>query len=386
VTLTGARIALGATESAALDIAVESGRITFRPRRDGNALDLRGFLILPGLINAHDHLEFSLFPRLGRGPYPNATHWAEDIYHPDRPPVAQHLRVPKRVRLLWGGIRNLLSGVTCVMHHNPYESRVFGRGFPVRVAGRFGWAHSPRFSPDIAERRAATPPDAPFILHACEGTDTDARGELRFLDAAGVLGPSTAIVHGVALDGDGIRLMRARSASLIWCPTSNHFTLGRTIPPEVLDAGIPVALGTDSALTSDGDMADELRAALRFADAARVYRMVTETPARILRLGRGEGSVCDGGAADLVVVRDPGPCPADALRELDPQLVIVGGRIKLSTPALADRLGLHKLRLQPIAVEGRGPRLIACDVHSLARSAEAALGGDFRLAGKRVAA
>jgi cytosine/adenosine deaminase-related metal-dependent hydrolase len=31
-----------------------------------------GHLILPGLINCHDHLEFNLFPRLGCGPYPNA--------------------------------------------------------------------------------------------------------------------------------------------------------------------------------------------------------------------------------------------------------------------------------------------------------------------------
>ena len=51
----------------------------YRPQRsarraatiaDKRALDLSGFLILPGLINAHDHLEFALF-RLGKGPYRN---------------------------------------------------------------------------------------------------------------------------------------------------------------------------------------------------------------------------------------------------------------------------------------------------------------------------
>jgi cytosine/adenosine deaminase-related metal-dependent hydrolase len=386
MTLAGGRIALGAAESARADIGVRSGCITFQPRRGDASLDLRGFLILPGLINAHDHLEFNLFPRLGHGPYPNATAWAEDIYHPDKPPVSQQLRVPKPVRLYWGGVKNLLSGVTSVLHHNPYEPEVFGRGFPVRVIRRFGWAHSLRFSPGIAERYAATMPGAPFLLHACEGADADAASEIHRIDSAGALAPSTVIVHGVALDAKAISLMKARGASLVWCPTSNWFTLGRTVSQDVLRSGIPLALGTDSGLTALGDMADELRAALRHVDAVRLYEMVTEAPARILRLNSGEGCIRDGGVADLVVVRDPGPRPAKALAMLDPELVIAGGRIKLSTPAMVQRLGLQRLGLQEIDIEGRGPKLIDCDVRWLARSTARALGGGFRLAGRRVVA
>jgi hypothetical protein len=97
---------------------------------------------MPGLINAHDHLEFNLFPQLGRGTYPNAAAWARDIYHPGRSPIREQLRVPKPVRLWWGALKNLLSGVTTVCHHNPYEREVFGVDFPVRVVRRFSWAHS----------------------------------------------------------------------------------------------------------------------------------------------------------------------------------------------------------------------------------------------------
>ena len=70
---------------------------------------------------------------------------------PDRSPVKEHLAVPKAVRLAWGGLKNLLSGVTTVAHHNPYEAAVFENGFPVRVVKRFGWAHSLHFSPDVVE-------------------------------------------------------------------------------------------------------------------------------------------------------------------------------------------------------------------------------------------
>lgn len=64
-----------------------------------SSLDLSGHMRLPGLVNAHDHLEFNLFPPLGNGPYANAAEWARDIYHPDRSPIREHLMVPKPIRL-----------------------------------------------------------------------------------------------------------------------------------------------------------------------------------------------------------------------------------------------------------------------------------------------
>src|SRR5580704_8503062 len=150
--LIGARVATGPASASHRDLSVRGGRICLSVTAGQREpeLDLSGHLILPGLINAHDHLEFNLFPRLGLGTYPNAREWAADIFHPGASPVREHLSVPKPVRLAWGGLRNLLSGVTTVAHHNPYDPDTFDHNFPVRVIRRFGWAHSLDFSPDLA--------------------------------------------------------------------------------------------------------------------------------------------------------------------------------------------------------------------------------------------
>ena len=88
---------------------------------------------MPGLINAHDHLEFALFPRLGNPPYRNYVEWGDDIHNRFPEVIAKHRAVPKDVRLWWGGIRNLLCGVTTVCHHDRLWPVLFAPEFPVTV-------------------------------------------------------------------------------------------------------------------------------------------------------------------------------------------------------------------------------------------------------------
>lgn len=327
-------------------------------------MNLDGYHLLPGLINAHDHLDFNLFPRLGCGPYPNATAWAEDIYRPEESPVREQLRVPKHIRLLWGGLKNLLSGVTTVCHHNPDHPVLHDPDFPVRVVAKFGWAHSLRFCPDVSERFQATPREWPFVIHAGEGVDEEARSEVFRLHEMGALDSRTVLVHGVALENGGLELARRTGAAVVWCPSSNLFVLGRTLSAAVLDSGMPIALGSDSALTAGGDILDEICLARRIG-GIDVRPLVTTNPAAMLRLQPEN---------DLIAVREFGE---------PPDLVKIGGRIRLISPELAEQLpsldGLNRIQL-----EGRGPVLVDVDIPKLYEETAAVLGPEIFLAGRRV--
>ena len=393
--LTGARVARGPEEAEELDLEVRQGKIVAlkspnSPPAKARRLDLRGCLILPGLINAHDHLELNLFPRLGRGPYPNATAWARDVHHPRESPVREHLQVPLATRLRWGGVKNLLSGVTLVSHHNPYYTQVFERNFPVRVQKKFGWAHSLEFSADLEARFRRTPPEWPFIIHLGEALDRKGALDIFTLDSLGALTRQTVLVHGVAINARGLRLAKKRGASLVWCPSSNLFLLGRTLTRAALESGIPVALGTDSALTGAGDLLDEiaLTRKLGLIGSNRLYRMVTEDAARILRLNKGEGNIMQNGVADLLVVRDRGGSPSATLSRLhagDPEMVLLGGKIKLITPGLAKQLPeSRRSHLNLLVMKRKKTVLLDADLPGLYHQATRALGTEIRLAGKRV--
>jgi cytosine/adenosine deaminase-related metal-dependent hydrolase len=344
-------------------------------------------MVLPGLINAHDHLEFNLFPSLGHGTYPNAKSWATDIYQPSVSPLKEHLTLSKRARLVWGGLKNLLSGVTTVSHHNPFEPAVFDAAFPINVVERFGWAHSLDFTADLAERFRTTPEDWPFILHAAEGVDEHAHSEVGRLDELGVLSERTVLVHGIGLDQPDLHRLRRRRSSLVWCPSSNLFTYGQTVAADALHSGLRVALGTDSALTAQVDLIDEIAVAEKTHRLAReeLFEMVTSRAACILRLTDGEGTIRQDGAADLVVVEDRGQTPADALHELHPEMVIVRGNVRLVSPRLRDVVkDLGDSRWNPISVEGKGHWFTDVNVPALHEETARVLGTEYLLAGRRI--
>ncbi|RMF35566.1 MAG: amidohydrolase, partial [Chloroflexi bacterium] len=303
-----------------------------RPRPYERVVDVEGLLILPGLINAHDHLEFNSFPRLGRPQgYTNVYQWGEEITRRHRPPVVDRvLRIPLRERLLVGGYKNLRAGVTTVCHHGPYHP-LFDEGFPVHVLRRYGWAHSLGFDNGVVASYRRTPPDVPWIIHLAEGTDAVARGELARLAALGCLGPNTVIVHGVALTEADIARMARCGAGLIWCPASNLFLFGQTAPIPRLRGQVTVALGSDSRLSGSEDLLAELKVAhsLGVADEEALFHMVTDEAARLLRIADEVGTIEPGKRADLLVLSGDVEAPYRSLVAAshdDIRLVLLAGR------------------------------------------------------------
>jgi cytosine/adenosine deaminase-related metal-dependent hydrolase len=348
---------------------------------NAGSIDLSGFHVLPGFINAHDHLQYALFPRLGSPPYRNYVDWGDDIHQQNGALIAQQKRVSQRARLWWGGIRNLLCGVTTVCHHDPLWPELFEDGFPVRVVREFGWSHSIALGENLTEAFAATPKNRAFVIHAAEGTDRRAYEELDELDRLGLLNRQSVLVHGLAIDSDGAALIRKRGAALILCPSSNKFLFGITPDLSVLGGAGRIALGSDSSLTALGDFLDEIRFAIRNCRIApqMALRMATTAAASVLRLEEGYGCIGEGGPADLIAVRNTGESLETRLQKLtmhDIEFVMVGGEVKLASPRVLERLPCSLKRdLEPLQVDG-SVRWLRAPVMTFLKAAEDVLGED----------
>ena len=349
-----------------------------RPKHGDTVLDLHGGFVLPGLINAHDHLELNHYGRLTcRERYTNASGWIADMGPrlTTDPAIRAGRAHPLIERLFIGALKNLLAGVTTVAHHNPFYAEL-RRTMPIRVVRRYGWAHSflledrpagARGEPggDLAVRWRATPPDAPFVVHLAEGVDADAGGELARLEALGCLQPNTVIVHGVAIDGSGWRRVAQAGSGLVWCPASNAFLFGETVKMrELIDeangARVAVALGTDARITGSRDLLDELRAAGEAADvpADVLLRMVTDGAASLLRQSRA-GRIAVGLPADLMAIPPLADDAASALlraERRDVRVVVVNGRPLIGDPEFASVFQARNVSARALCVDAR-PKL-----------------------------
>jgi 5-methylthioadenosine/S-adenosylhomocysteine deaminase len=171
---------------------------------------------------------------------------------------------------------------------------------------------------------------------------------LQRLARLGLLGPELIAVHAVHVTDAEIGMLAAHGATVAHCPHSN-LKLGSGIAPvaRMLDAGVPVGLGTDGSASNNRlDLLLEMRTASLLAkgasgDAAafgaqRALRAATLDGAAALGMAADVGSIVPGKCADLVAIdlSDPDLQPVH-----DPvaQLVFAGGREQVTDVWIAGK-------------------------------------------------
>jgi cytosine/adenosine deaminase-related metal-dependent hydrolase len=339
--------------------------IDVAPDRADEVIDLERSFVFPGLINAHDHLELNSQPRLKwRERYSNSSEWIADFQPRFAADPALAINRPDTLddRVWVGGLKNLFAGVTTVCHHNPMH-RALRRQFPVRVVERFGFSHSLHIDGDrVAASHHRTPREWPWMVHAAEGTDDAAGGELDRFDRLGCLTPNTVFIHGIAFCRAAADRVISAGAGLVWCPSSNHFLFEQTADVRAFDDADRLALGSDSRLSGERDLLEELKAAhaTRQLSAEGVARTVTTGAAQLLKtpfIGR----IAVGGPADLTVMRPAEACPFDTLTSAsraDVRLTMIDGKPAVSEPALQRAFDAARVLCSPASLDG-SPRIVA---------------------------
>ena len=336
----------------------------------GDVDDLGNVAILPGLVNAHTHLELS-WMRGQVPPNPSMPAWAaalmslrRTVSHEPEEPIGDAIAEARRTgTCLVGDVTNTFATFAPLLD-SELSARLFREllGFRVddpaplleqvsaQIAGLMpiAWLrtsvvpHAPySVSPALLRAIAQESRGRPLSIHLGESAQevevlAEGTGEWRalleslgvwnpswvapgcgpveYLDRLGMVDANLVAVHGVHFtDGELSRLASA-GATLVACPRSNRWT-GAGDPPvaRFYRSGVRVAVGTDSlASVEDLNLFAELAALRRLAPevpASRLLESATVRGAEALGFGAELGSIERGKRAQLLAVRLPPAVP-----------------------------------------------------------------------------
>jgi len=325
-------------EEIAGNISVNNAKITHLngEHRDALQLHFDDAIVLPGLINSHDHLDFNLFPKLGNHTYNNYVEWGNYIHQAFKDEIADVLKVPAALRTQWGIYKNLLAGVTTVINHG---KKLAPGNKLITVFEQYQSLHSVKL-----EQRWKLKLNNPahlgelLAVHIGEGSDAGAYAEIDNLIRWNILQRPLIGIHGIAMDARQAKSFRA----LVWCPESNYFLIGKTARIDVLKEQLPIIFGTDSTLSGNWNIWHHIRLAQQenVLTPYELWHSLNVIPAAIW--GFDTGIIAPGYDADLVVAKtkDNNYTVNDAL-SIDPEnilLVMHRGEIRLFDEMLYPQL------------------------------------------------
>ncbi len=324
---------------------------------DVEVIDLKGNLLMPGLINSHNHVAMTLFRGLGDDMA--LMDWLNNCIFP----VEKNLT---RDWVEWGTklgcIEMIRSGTTMVNDMYLFmdgavdayvESGMraaVGEGvfdFPSPSVGASDeainaivslvkkWktldliepmmvAHSAyTCSAELLQRvkEVAREYGVPLHIHLAESaheveivSDAQKLRPVEYLDSLGMIDEGLLAAHMVHLTDEEIELFAKRGGSVLHCPESNmKLSSGFAPIAKYLEAGVNVALGTDGCASNNNlDMFREMSFAAKIqkgysgdpvsVSCDDVLRMATINGAKAMGIGDVTGSIEIGKSADLIVV------------------------------------------------------------------------------------
>lgn len=322
-------------------------------------IDASSFLIMPGLINTHNHCAMTLFRGMADD-LPLMTWLQEHIFPAEAKSVTLDM-------VYWcsklAAAEMILSGTTTVADGYFYEEKAanafFDAGlravaaqgvidFPapgvpdpnnnIKYVERFIdschyendlitpgiFCHSPYTCGLETIKKAkelARSTHKPFFIHVAE-TKFEVEASIKehgctpvkYLYDAGIMDSDTIFIHCVWLNDDDISLLAETNTKVVTCPESNMKLASGVAPiSSLLDSGVIVSLGTDGAASNNNldmfaemDMCAKLHKVTQLEPtilpAKQLLAMATVNGAEVLGLGDKTGSIEVGKRADIIFV------------------------------------------------------------------------------------
>ncbi|MBZ5740656.1 amidohydrolase family protein [Nocardioides mangrovi] len=363
-------------------------------------VDVGSSLVLPGLIDLHNHLAYNTLPLWTEPtqPVPFAHHnsWTgADSYSGSTtwPAYAFITACPEEL-LAYVEAKAVVGGTTTVQGSPPksrprdgwlvrnVEDESFGTGDRNLIYASTLTLNAALLADRANKMRAGSS----FIYHCSEGQrGSVVAQEYTAASRAGCLGDRFVGVHVNAIDPAELASWSPTGA-IAWSPFSNLWLYGRgstTDIPTAVANGLTVCLGSDWAPSGTKHVLGEIKAAKLVADDADwdlseedLVRMATCNPGDVLARAwhRQIGRLQPGAIADVLVVSTPPRAHAFhrvvTATEEDVELVVIDGRPRYGTPDLMTKAGADPVT--PIEVAGRDMEL------SLTRSDDAGTAWDWQ--------
>jgi 5-methylthioadenosine/S-adenosylhomocysteine deaminase len=341
-------------------IAEVGKRADLEPKARGakKTIDARGTLVLPGMINGHAHAAMSLFRGvaedhslddwLQRYIFPaEARNVTEDfVFWGTRLGVLEMLRggvttyadmyyfedVVARVTKE-AGMRGVLGETILDFPAPDHKTPAAALAYTQKYIER--WKGDPLITPAVAPHsiytlstetlkkaaELARATGAPILMHIAEAPFETERSlaqhggsPVNYLERIGLLGADVVGAHCVWVDATDIATLLRRGVGTVHNPSSNMKLASGVMPVvDLLTAGVPVGLATDSAASNNNqDLFQEMNVAAKLQKVTRmdpralparqVVEMATIGGARALHLDKQIGSLEVGKQADVVLI------------------------------------------------------------------------------------